>query len=120
MPADAPSAWQAVRGFTHLATPVDESHFSITVRACPRCGQRFVSVFAERVDWVDSEDPQCWSVLPVTAAEADDLIAGGADQAARSVESMGRGRRFLWADHPKDGPMTVSWRTRPPVIGPHD
>jgi len=33
-----------------LTTLVDESHFGVSMRSCPSCGQRFVHVFAEFVD----------------------------------------------------------------------
>lgn len=50
---------------------VDESHFGVAIRQCPACGQRFVTIFTEFVDWVDGDDPQYWDRVPVTQAEAE-------------------------------------------------
>src|ERR671932_749084 len=50
-PADARAAWVARGGLTRLEGLVDESHFIVTILACPRCDQRYVSIFTETIDW---------------------------------------------------------------------
>lgn len=54
----------------------DDSHFIVSVQRCGLCSQAFVSVFTEYIDWVASQDAQYRTVLPITDAEADDLVAG--------------------------------------------
>jgi hypothetical protein len=80
---------------------IEESHFIVLLRSCTACGQRFVSVFAETVDWADSEDPQFRTVLPVTDQEAAALSA----MDRRGLESLLYGlapnRRSLCRDFPK-------------------
>ena len=41
-----------------------ESHFIVSVKQCASCGQRFVSVFCERIDWARGADPQTRVVVP--------------------------------------------------------
>jgi hypothetical protein len=117
--ADAALAWQAMRGFTTVAELIDESHFRVTIRACPRCRQRCVWVFTESVDWADGDDPQCWSVLPVRDDEADAFAACGARVDLARIEALGRGRTHLRHDAPKGGASTTAW-VAGFWIGPHD
>lgn len=117
--ADAPAAWEALHGFQHLAKLVDESHFMVHILACPRCGQRCVEVFTETIDWVDGDDPQYWSVLPVTPTEAEQLHAAGANVVAL-IKTMGHDRRYLQRDYPKGGAPRIAWAGPPLWIGPHD
>ncbi len=42
---------QARLKFTPVAKLVDESHFDISILACPVCGQRCVSIFTEMIDF---------------------------------------------------------------------
>src|SRR5690242_10499318 len=57
-PESAEAAYGALGTLTIDAELIDESHFRVTIRSCPDCGQQFVSVFAETVDWEAGEDPQ--------------------------------------------------------------
>jgi hypothetical protein len=102
LPDDAAAAWEAQRGHVTLARPVDESHHSVTLLACRHCGQRFVKVFAETIDWVDGEDPQHWRLMPVSAEEAGQLMAGPDPVALPH-------RRSVAVDHPKEREATVHW-----------
>ncbi|MBM4090244.1 MAG: hypothetical protein FJ276_12605, partial [Planctomycetes bacterium] len=54
-PAKAEAAWDARRGLNKQADLIDESHFHVMILACPRCSQRFVSIFTEMVDWADGD-----------------------------------------------------------------
>ena len=93
------------------STLIDESHFDVAVRRCPACGQQFVCIFTEFVDWADGDDPQYWDLLPLTAQEADALAAQGAAVDLKQIEEFGRHRRRLKMDHPKGQPRRVKWAT---------
>ncbi|MFF2041085.1 hypothetical protein ACFVVX_11695 [Kitasatospora sp. NPDC058170] len=76
----------------------DDSHFIVSVQRCGLCSQAFVSVFTEYVDWVASQDAQYRTVLPITDAEADDLVAGRLS--LHRLGALGDGRRHLQSDWP--------------------
>lgn len=67
-PPSAGAAWKARGALTHVAELIDESHFHVMILACPRCTQRFVSVFTETVDWADGDDPHVQNTACPTAA----------------------------------------------------
>jgi hypothetical protein len=118
-PDAAEAAWQ---GYATLAVDtvlVDESHFRVAIRLCPFCSQRFVSVFSETIDWADGDDPQYWSLLPVTAAEIDALTSRTGTVAETALESLGSNRRGLRHDHPK-GRAAVSYWAAGVALRPHD
>ncbi|MEU8510394.1 hypothetical protein AB0C76_02235 [Kitasatospora sp. NPDC048722] len=86
----------------------DDSHFIVSVKRCRLCSQAFVSVFTEYVDWAASNDAQYQTVLPVTDAEAADLMEGRLTP--HQAGALGRGRRHLQSDWPSDaGEPTVYW-----------
>ena len=87
------------------------------ILTCDRCSQRFVSVFAETVDWVDGEDP--WSLVPVTEAEAARLIAQADSTTENELLALGPERRCLRRDNPKGAEPRAYWVTGM-RIGPHD
>lgn len=118
-PADARAAWGARDGLRRLKELIDESHFIIVLLACTRCGQRFVSIFTEMIDWEGGNDSQYWTLLPITRAEAQGLIRQRASLDEVSLNLLGRGRRSLRRDYPKDGPLRVFWGSGISV-GPHD
>ncbi|HKB19588.1 MAG TPA: hypothetical protein VKC65_01155 [Gaiellaceae bacterium] len=84
---------------------VGEPHFIVQLRRCAECGQQFVWVFTEAVDWEGGEDAQQRSVVPLTEDEAETLET-------ESLASFGRDRRYLMTDWPTDaaGP-TIEWST---------
>lgn len=90
-------------------TLIDESHFDVAIRRCPTCGQQFVCIFTEFVDWADGDDPQYGDRLPLTAEEADALAAQGAAVDLKQIEEYGSDRRRLKMDHPKGQPRRVKW-----------
>ena len=108
-PTDADAAWAARGALVHSEGLIDESHFRVVILACTACHQRFVSIFTETVDWADSEDPQHWVLLPVTAPEADDLIGQRPCVSEAQLNALGRGRRCLRRDYPKGEPPRVFW-----------
>ncbi|MGA7951568.1 MAG: hypothetical protein WCA45_15615 [Thiobacillaceae bacterium] len=98
---------------------IDESRFHVTIRACEECGQNFVSVFTELIDWSDGEDPQYWTLLPIEANEAADLISQGDSVTERAINALGKERKCLQHDHPKGKPARTSWGSAF-FVGPHD
>jgi hypothetical protein len=118
-PADARAAWAARDGLTRLKELIDESHFIVAILACPRCDQRYVSIFTEMIDCADGNDPQYWTLMPITEAEAEGLIQRGTSPDEMSLNALGRGRRSLRRDHPKAGPPQVFWGSGV-LVGPHD
>ncbi len=106
-------------GLGRLKELIDESHFIAAILACPRCGQQYVSIFTEMIDWEDGNDPQHWTLLPITEAEAKGLIQRGASLDEMSLNALGLGRCSLRRDHPKAGPARVSWGSGI-LAGPHD
>ena len=115
-PEDSDAAYRAL---TREADLIDESHFHVMIRACSRCSQRFLSIFTEMIDWADGDDPQYWTLLPITEVEAADLIRQGNSLAEQTLNSLGSGRRSLHHDHPKGKPPRTYWGTGI-WVGPHD
>ncbi len=103
-------------GLEPVARLVDESHLGISILACVSCGQQFLSVFTERIDWVKGEDPQCSTLLPMTKEEAARMIA---KLEPAEVAALGLQRVFLRNDWPSGGGQTLGY-TRGTLIGPHD
>jgi len=118
-PEDPEAAWVARRGLAREADLVDESHFHVMILACGSCGQRFVSVFAETIDWIDGDDPQYCTVLPLTPDEVDALPQGPESQIETRLNALGADRRCLMHDYPKGGPSRTAWGVGM-LVGPHD
>lgn len=97
---------------------IDESHHIISLRQCPNCGQSFVSVFTETVDWIDGEDPQYRTVMPLTEQEAAKLEAR-TQSLEGTLQSLAPERRSLKIDFPKGAKMTQYW-SQGIRIGSHD
>lgn len=95
-----------------------ESHFGVSIRRCAACGQQFVWVFTETVDYAGGEDPQCRTVMPLTADEAARAIERGTPDFAE-LHRLSSGRRFLRDDWPASGARTCSYTTGI-LVGPHD
>jgi len=70
---DSFAAREAIRKADHVARLVDESHFGVSILRCAHCGQHFLSLFCERVDWADGDDPQTTVVIPVDEDEVQRL-----------------------------------------------
>lgn len=115
---DAERAWSASRT-TRLGALVEESHFSVQLTACS-CGQRFVTVFTERIDWSGGEDDQTWVSAPVDEEEARQLEACAVNDCPALVVKLAGDRRFLVRFFPTGGTLGCHWRERGLRIGPHD
>lgn len=99
-------ARQALSGLHAEATLVDESHYMLHVTRCPVCGQSFLRVFTETIDWVDGDDPAVCSHMPVSESE---LAALGLEPTEAGVAALAPDRRYLCCDSPKGAPSTASW-----------
>jgi len=118
-PPIAANAWEARPTLSQVAELIDESHFHVMILACPSCTQHFVSVFTEMIDWEDGDDPQYWTVMPITQVETVDLIKQRDSVTETTVEALGSGRRCLKRDHPKGPARHIFWGTGL-ILGPHD
>jgi len=118
-PPAADGAWKARSTLTRVAELIDESHFHVMTLACPRCTQQFVSVFTEIIDWEDGDDPQYWTLLPITGEEAADLARQRVSLPETKLDALGPGRRSLQHDHPKGVERYIYWGTGIHV-GMHD
>jgi hypothetical protein len=110
-PSSAEAALESRSGMKLVAELIDESHFHVTIRACPACGQHFITIFTETIDWADGEDPQYWTRLPLTSYESADLIRRGSELTEATLNALGPGRRSLHRDHPKGEEPSSYWST---------
>ena len=118
---DSAAALEAIRKTKHIAELVDESHFGVSILRCVKCGQHFLSLFCERVDWADSDDPQTRMAVPVSEDEVQRLqTANIAADENVILEIVANDRRFLYHDMPKGAPETLAWKTRLLFIPGHD
>ena len=108
-PASADAAWKARGGLRRAAELIDESHLHVMILACGHCGQRFVSVLTETIDWADGDDPQYWQLLPITETEASGLVQEGESLTEDKLDALGPDRRCLRRDYPKAGAPRVFW-----------
>ena len=118
-PATAEAAWEARDALTRAQELIEESHFHVMILACARCTQRFVSIFTEMIDWKDGDDPQYWTLMPITETEAADLVRRRDSLTEASLEALGRDRRCISHDYPKATAPRTYWATGISV-GPHD
>ncbi len=88
---------------------IRESHFIVSVGRCCACGQAFVSIFTEFIDWIGSDDAQYSDLVPVTSGEVETLQAQGEKVDLRFLGSLGEGRRRLWTDWPSGGSKRIGW-----------
>lgn len=107
-PKSANRAWEAFHFLIIEARLVDESHFTVYIRACPQCRQRFVSVFTETIDWIEGEDPQSWSILPITEVEFKRLSQDGLALPS-TLNQLAPHRRSLRGDFPKGEHLRAYW-----------
>lgn len=110
--AAAAEAWDALGSATH--TFVNELHYTVHATSCS-CGQAFIVVFTERVDYRDGSDTQVELAVAIWPDELEDLI-DGFHPFESALTSLARGRPFL-AKSTGDAPR---WVDRGFSIGPHD
>ena len=92
-------------------TVIDDSHFIVSLRRCPECGQRFLRIFTEFVDWQGGDDAQYTDVVPVTEDEAKRIVQDGENVSLEYLGDLGTGRRRLQMDWPTGGPRRLGWDT---------
>lgn len=100
--ATAETFWAGWRNFNEIARLVDDPHDIIRIKACSNCGQRYVAVTTEFIDWEDGEDPIYRSVVPLTLEESERLLSQGEDVDVRLIESLAKTRRYLQTSWPKE------------------
>ena len=61
--------------FEPLKTYEDDSHLIRDLRRCTQCGQLYFYEFYEVIDWVNGNDPQYSTYLPVESIEEADELA---------------------------------------------
>lgn len=119
-PTDAESAWSARSKLAWDTVLIDESHFRIRILSCDQCAQRFISVFTEMIDWKNGNDPQYWILLPITDSEATDLIRKRDSISEDEINTLGKGRRSLRRDFPRDAISPYTFWSSGVFVGPHD
>ena len=118
---DAPeAAWDARRQYDRAAILIDESHFIVAVLRCTACDQHFVSIFTESIDWNGGNDPQYWTVMPLTKEEVGRLASLRDRLGEADLNALPSDRRSLQRNYPADAEQpTLAWG-RGIHIGPHD
>lgn len=111
-------AWQRLCKLQTRTSLIDESHYAISLRQCSICGQSFVSVFTETVDWADGEDHQYRTVMPLMEQEAGELESS-VTNIERVLESLAPQRKTLRSDFAKGKGIARYW-SHGIAIGPHD
>ena len=92
-------------GFELLETFVEESHWWRYLLKCRECGQLYFFEFLEEVDWVDGDDPQFCTWIPIdTGAEAEPMKTA-------AQLSMRTFIPHLADDRPKGEKRKVYWVT---------
>ena len=117
--ADAEAVARAKTKFQMIARLVDESHFIVTIFACPHCRQHCVSIFTEQIDWSEGDDAQYVNVLPITPEESQELQKSAENLVAR-LQALGQNRAYLRDDSPTGAPRKIQWANGGLWIGPHD
>lgn len=106
---EAESAVEKLNSLPGHALLLDESHLIIGTRRCADCGQRFVTIFTETIDWADGEDPQHRSYVPVSESELAQVTQADESAKYNLLLEMGRGRGTLEWDNPKSGIKKMHW-----------
>lgn len=99
--ASAPTAAH----FELLETFVEDSHWWRYLLRCRECGQRYVFEFAEEIDWVDGDDPQYCTWVPVESDAEVALVRASGRLDMRSFLP------HLRKDWPKGEDRKVYWVT---------
>ncbi|AET95573.1 hypothetical protein BYI23_F000220 (plasmid) [Burkholderia sp. YI23] len=108
-PASPDAAWEARRDLRELAMWVDETHFNVRGLQCVHCARRFISVFTETIDWINGDDAQSWTTVPVTAEEFMRVQAALASSIEAALRVVPAERRSLRRDHPSGQACQIGW-----------
>jgi hypothetical protein len=99
----------AVSSFPPDAHLAAESHFAAQIRACPRCRQSYLFVFLEHVDWVSGDDPQYWTIVPLTDEETAEFKRLPTRDIFYACNALPRDRMTVNRDWPKGAPIRTHW-----------
>lgn len=105
---EAATAWNLIKDVPIEARLIDEPHYIVQIRVCSSCGQNYLQVTTEVVDWQDGEDPISRTVIPIDNEERARLLATQPLDTA-TIEGIGTGRpslRYCW---PKNAAPTLFW-----------
>ena len=89
---------------------VERSHFGISLRECPECGQAFAAIFTEFAGRAGA-DAQYFDFVPLTAAEVTSLAAQGSRVDLARLGALGSVRRRLSSSWPTGAKKEIAWRT---------
>ena len=117
--SESSDAWEAVTSIPIEVQLIDESHYIVSIRACPFCSQRYLQVTTEVVDWEDGEDPIYRTIVPIDNAERARLTTTSKSLDTSVIEAVGVGKRSLKYAWPKGQEPTTYWGTGVHV-GVHD
>jgi hypothetical protein len=87
---------------------LDESHLRISLKTCRHCGQVFLYVMTETIDWQDGDDPITRVFFPVSAERASSIRRLDLRD-HHDLRPLGLSGRFLVDDWPSGGPKVSSW-----------
>jgi hypothetical protein len=94
---DLDNAFDVVHTFS------EDSHFSRRLIKCKQCNQLYLKEFYEEIDWIDGEDPQYLTYIPVESQEeADAINQVGLWEFQTFSPRINR-------DWPKSKPKTIRW-----------
>ena len=89
---------------TVVETFLDEPHQTRDLRKCRFCGQLYFHEFLDWVDWVNGDDPQFQTYIPVASREEIGPLLQADEFALQSFSPR------LLADYPKEpGPFRIQW-----------
>lgn len=106
--ADVDAAWEVIKTVPVHERLIDESHYMVLLRHCQACGQHYLQVTTETVDFYDGEDPIYRTVVPIDEAERQRLLAA-APLRTDVIERIGVDRQALKYDLPKGQEPSVYW-----------
>lgn len=98
---------------------VDESHFIVSVLSCAECGQKFLSVFTEQIDWAGGDDSQARTLVPLDEDGAQQLLSQTTWDESRLLDLEISARMLVWT-HPTGQTPSVVWVEGPLQIPRHD
>jgi chorismate-pyruvate lyase len=100
-------------------TLVDDSHFMVHLAQCDLCGQRYVSIFCETIDWAHGNDPQTSIRFAVTDQHAGELRTCDDRSIGRALARIGSTTRRIEAWWPSNGSTSPHWAEGPFRLPPH-
>ncbi|MBX7131300.1 MAG: hypothetical protein K1X67_01345 [Fimbriimonadaceae bacterium] len=98
---------------------IDESHLIVSIQQCLLCGQGFLSIFTEQIDWQGGDDSQARVLVSIDADEVRRLV-DMPDVTEEALLNPGMTRPMLWWIHPSGQEARVMWKEGPLTILPHD